>query len=758
MTMKIKILKIAAGLFFFIAPRLVFAASYFEFAPDISNSVQLAAASATQTFRPINDFLKGVDVWLENEGANASLDFFFYDKNGVLLLEKTAAVPYLNKKWGGRRFSVGFDRQIAVNPLDFYSFKLTSSSENLLIYYANRVQLLQHASPYFSQDIVGSAEIGDLKDITLKYALNEEAENNPPAISGATTTIISSAAVKISFNGSEPIDYKIEYAPSGETAKSSTAYSGYYQFCGTGLSFCAVTLSVSPNSRYDYEIFAKDAWGNESRLSGVFDSLAVAGGESSSEPLPESPPADSVPPAISDLRVAGVTESSVKIAWQTDEAADAELAISKKADGSSPLTLLNDFTVELEHVIQTGGILTPATRYYAVAKSKDAAGNFATATLAFTTAETAGEGAPIAAQTPPLPSSAEPAATGQAASGTEAASSSPLTVSFTIAAADGGSSPVLEVTWQAPPDGEPNGGYRVDIFDENNNLTQQKFLPAGVYRATFDDLPAGNYYAIVYANRDGVFEKISAAATVVIIEAVIKKSHPLRFYLTIALGVLTVAAFIVFIIKLTRMGKFSAFFGKKEDEAGFSVIEILVNIAIVVSIVATIGFLSQFLASGGLFLSRGLEAHRDFQQALNEMSSELRSMGQSGLGSYPIAAAGTSSVAFYSDIYQNGVFERIRYFMENGALKKGVITPTGNPLVYGESSEQILQIVSGIATTTSGIFSYYGENGSSLSFPVDVSAIRMISVNATVNSEEKNKAAPAPFQMKITPRNLRSGI
>ncbi|MEK7520546.1 MAG: hypothetical protein AAB560_00510 [Patescibacteria group bacterium] len=755
-----KYLKIAAGLLFFIAPRFVFAASYFEFAPDISNSFPLAAATATQTFRPINDFLNGVDVWLKNEGADVSLDFTLYDKNGSSLVEKTAAVSYLPEKWGGRRFHVEFGRQIAVNPLDFYEFKLQTFAENLLVYYVSRVQLLQHASPYFSQDIIGDAELGELEGVALKYALYEGAENNPPSLSGATTTIISPTAVKVSFNGSEPIDYRIEWALSGETAKSSTSYSGFYQFCGTGLSYCEVALSVASNGRYDYEIFAKDEWENESRLAGSFESAAVAVSEESPpQPVPVSPPADEKPPVISELRAVSITDGSAKIAWRTDEAADTELAVGKNRSGSSPLALINDFTVELEHVLQTGGVLAPATRYFAVAKSKDAAGNFATGTIEFTTAQAAeaapaGESAPTPLKTPVPP----PAATGQGGgTAEEAPADSALSVSFAITAGDAGGGSVLVVEWQAPPDGDPNGGYRVDIFDEDNNLARQEFLPAGIYRATFDNLPAGNYYAIVYANRDGVFEKISAAATIVIAEAVIKKSHPLRSYLALAFGVLTVAVLIVLVIKLIRMGKFSVFFRKKEDESGFSVIEIVVNLAIFVSIVATIGFLSQYLASGGLFLSRGLESHRDFQQALSDMSSELRSIGQSSVGSYPIASAGTSSVAFYSDIYQSGIFERIRYFLENGALKKGIIEPTGNPLVYNPASEEILQIASGVAQTAAGIFSYYGENGAALSFPVDVAAIRMIGVSATVSSEEKNKT-PASFQMKITPRNLRSDI
>ncbi len=752
-----KFIKIVAGLFLLIAPRFVSAASYFEFAPDISNPFPLAAASATQAFRPINDFLNGADIWLKNEGAGASLNFSLYYENGALLVEKTAAVPYLKEQWGGQRFHVGFDRQIAVNPLDFYNFKLQTSSENLQIYYANRVQLLQHASPYFSQDIIGSAELGDYENAILKYALYEEAESNPPTLSGATTTVISQTAVKISFNGSEPIDFKIEYALSGEAAKSSTAYSGFYQFCGTNLSYCAVTLPVSPNSRYDYEIFARDEWGNESRLAGFFESAAVVSGESPAQPVPL-PPSDENPPVISDLRVVGVTDNSVKIAWRTNEAADAELAIAKNRNGSSPLTLVNDSTAELEHVLQTGGVLTSETRYFAIAKSKDAAGNFATGTLEFATIQAAEE-PPAEKAAPPSPKAAEQPAAGQGEvteRGTAGGIS--LAVSFTVSAGESGGGYVLLVEWQAPPDGEPNGGYRVDIFDENNNLARQEFLPAGVYRASFDDLPAGNYYAVVYANRDGVFEKISAAATIVLTEAVIKKSGTLRFYLAVAFGALTIAALIVLVIKLIGMGKFNTWFGKKEDESGFSVIEIIVNLAIFVSIVATIGFLSQYLASGGLFLSRGLESHRDFQQALGDMSSELRSTRQSSVGSYPIAAAGTSSVAFYSDIYQNGVFERVRYFLENGALKKGVIEPTGNPLVYNPADEEILLLASGVEQSAAGIFYYYGENGSLLSFPVDVAAIRMVEVSATVNAEEKNKVAPASFRMKITPRNLRSDI
>ena len=64
------------------------------------------------------------------------------------------------------------------------------------------------------------------------------------------------------------------------------------------------------------------------------------------------------------------------------------------------------------------------------------------------------------------------------------------------------------IQWLVPLGGEPGGGYRVDIFDKTSDLKKTILVPSGSNDVDVSGLENGEYSVIVYANNDGVFEKI----------------------------------------------------------------------------------------------------------------------------------------------------------------------------------------------------------------------------------------------------------
>jgi len=67
----------------------------------------------------------------------------------------------------------------------------------------------------------------------------------------------------------------------------------------------------------------------------------------------------------------------------------------------------------------------------------------------------------------------------------------------------------LTIQWSAPPQGEPGQGYRVDIFNQNNELQKQIFVPSGQHQIVVNDLPPGKYFVIIYANYNYLFQRIA---------------------------------------------------------------------------------------------------------------------------------------------------------------------------------------------------------------------------------------------------------
>lgn len=212
--------------------------------------------------------------------------------------------------------------------------------------------------------------------------------------------------------------------------------------------------------------------------------------------------------------------------------------------------------------------------------------------------------------------------------------------------------------------------------------------------------------------------------------------------------------------KINKLAKISARY-----RGGVSIIEILVIAGITATIVFTVVSFRSNLGSLENFVNQRLQSSQDIKQTMQILTTEIRSAGPSSLGSYPIESASTSSVTFYSDIDKDGLFERVRYFLFSNAsgtvIKKGVIRPAGNPLVYATSSEIITTAISNvIVNQLIPLFKFYDSafTGSQapLSPPIDATKIRIVqlSVYADINPTKTPKAEF--FMTTVAVRNVRS--
>ncbi len=190
---------------------------------------------------------------------------------------------------------------------------------------------------------------------------------------------------------------------------------------------------------------------------------------------------------------------------------------------------------------------------------------------------------------------------------------------------------------------------------------------------------------------------------------------------------------------------------------GFTLIEILIAIAIFSGIVFVISSFGLDVYDFGIFLGENLTAQQELQLTLRSMVSEMRAMTQSVGGAYPIESASQNSIVFYSDSDGDGFTERIRYFLDGNILKRGIIKPTGNPLSYS-GTEDIREAVHNIYLSAGNIFGYYdvGYNGtqSELSFPVNIPLVRLIKAKLTVDPNPADPSSRVNFSAEVNIRNL----
>ena len=200
-------------------------------------------------------------------------------------------------------------------------------------------------------------------------------------------------------------------------------------------------------------------------------------------------------------------------------------------------------------------------------------------------------------------------------------------------------------------------------------------------------------------------------------------------------------------------------FGVTPKGGGFTLIETLIGVAIFVLILGVLANFSKSIWTSNSFIMAELQGTNAGRTALKTMVAEIRTASSGNNGAYAIGIATSTSLTFYSDIYDDGLKEKIRYFLNGTTLQRGVIKPTGSPLGY-TGSEIITTLVSNV--TNSSFFSYYDKNydgaTAALATPVDISAVRLIKITITTDVNPIQAPSPITFSTQVMLRNLKDNL
>ena len=88
-----------------------------------------------------------------------------------------------------------------------------------------------------------------------------------------------------------------------------------------------------------------------------------------------------------------------------------------------------------------------------------------------------------------------------------------------------------------------------------------------------------------------------------------------------------------------------------------------------------------------------------------------------------------------------------------------MIIPSGSPLAY-TATETITTLLSNV--TNASIFSYYNSSydgtTAALTTPIDVSAVRLVKITATIDDDPARPPAPTTFTTQISLRNVKDNL
>jgi prepilin-type N-terminal cleavage/methylation domain-containing protein len=197
---------------------------------------------------------------------------------------------------------------------------------------------------------------------------------------------------------------------------------------------------------------------------------------------------------------------------------------------------------------------------------------------------------------------------------------------------------------------------------------------------------------------------------------------------------------------------------------GLTLIELLVVLFIIGAIMQ--GFTYLFVRTwetNKFILELGL-ASSMAQRANNKLVVDLRGIQQSDSGTFPIAEATNMSLTIYSDIEDDGVVERVHYYLDQASdeLRVGITNPTSAVPPTYPSGDEIMYVLAPyvVNESTDPIFYYYNEDypgdttNNPLSLPTSLANIQMVRIKLFINIKPITAPENVYIESFVDLRNL----
>jgi len=200
-----------------------------------------------------------------------------------------------------------------------------------------------------------------------------------------------------------------------------------------------------------------------------------------------------------------------------------------------------------------------------------------------------------------------------------------------------------------------------------------------------------------------------------------------------------------------------------QKSKGFTLIEVMVSVAVLALLSGLVASLVIYLISEPNKQRSYLDNTDQARFIANNFANELRNATTSNDGQYAINYANSSEIIFFTKKGASGLnVNKIRYYILEDTLYKGVTVPTGNPLSYGSSSETVTTLMTNLINSSSPIFYYYNGdyNGNSnpLELPANINNITYIKMSLTVPKYENESANHFSMEAGAAIRGLKTNL
>lgn len=199
---------------------------------------------------------------------------------------------------------------------------------------------------------------------------------------------------------------------------------------------------------------------------------------------------------------------------------------------------------------------------------------------------------------------------------------------------------------------------------------------------------------------------------------------------------------------------------RKKD--GFTIIEIIFSVLILSFILGLVGAFQADVFNLNRVVQVGLMNQQEAKKIVRPFSNEIRGATDSALGGYPLEKTTSSEIVFFTDLDDDGLAEKVKYYVEDGNLTKSIIEPDPVTYQYDENNEKIIRVIHDVIDNN--IFYYFDSNydgtasTTPLSEPVTPSEVRMIKIELGIDSDPNKPPATFWVTTQVSLRNLKDNL
>ena len=146
---------------------------------------------------------------------------------------------------------------------------------------------------------------------------------------------------------------------------------------------------------------------------------------------------------------------------------------------------------------------------------------------------------------------------------------------------------------------------------------------------------------------------------------------------------------------------------------------------------------------------------------LKRIAREIRQLRDSDTGAYPLVTVADQELVFYANIDSDAATERVRYMLSGTDLIRGVLEPTGVPLVYDDMNEVTTTVARTIRNGANPVFTYYGgdypDDTTELT-GADITDIKYVEFRLVVDADEAVQPVATDVVSQVQLRNLKTNL